>query len=271
MSRIGCLLLVVGVLTWLAAPAQAQWGRQPLRMPDVPVAKTGTFEAVNGRMITVVTEENQTWALTVGPATRIKVAGKGKANSLVKGQNVSFSASGSGKTEKISTISVVLPLGQMGMGMGMGFGPAPNAGPGPKPGSKLGKNAGGADLGGADAGGSSDGSGVVNKVTKSMVFISVNGKKARGYELPDDVEVTFDMDGLAALEFVPQGAKIDFKGTAKSNPPRVEVSEVKIEIVPVEGRKKPAHKLPHAKPKKGGNDSLDATAGTDDEPKKPGA
>jgi hypothetical protein len=263
MSRIGCLLLMVGVLTWLAVPAQAQWGRQPPKLPEIPVSKTGTVEGVNGPVIEVATDDNQTWYLQVKPTTKVKVTGKGKANSLVKGQNVSFSASGSGKMEKISTISVVLPLGQMGMGMG----PAPNAGPGPKPGSKLGKNPGGADLSGADAGGSSDGSGVVSKVTKSMVFLSVNGKKARGYELPDDVEVTFDMDGPAALEFVPQGAKIDFKGKAQGAFPKAVVDDVKIEVVPVEGRKKPAHKLPHAKPKKGGDDSLDA--GTDEEPKKP--
>ncbi len=262
MSRIGCLLLMVGVLTWLAAPAQAQWGRQPPKLPEIPVSKTGTIEAVNGLMIQVVTDDNQHWYLQVKPITKVKVTGKGKASSLVKGQNVSFSASGSGKMEKISTLSVVLASGQMGMGIGTN--PAPEH----KPGGRLGKNPGGAEPGGADAGG--DGTGVVNKVTKSAVQLMVNGKK-RSYELPDDLEVTFDMDGPAALEFVPQGAKIDFKGKAQGNFPRAVVDEVKIEVVPVEGRtaKKPVHKSLHAKPKKGGDDSLDATAGTDDEPKKP--
>jgi hypothetical protein len=266
MSRIGRLLLMVGVLTWLAAPAAAQRGWQPPKLPEIPVSKTGTIEAVNGLVIQVMTDDNQTWYLQVKPITKVKVTGKGKANSLVKGQNVSFSASGSGKMEKISTLSVVLASGQMGMGIG----PAPNVGPGPKPGSKLGKNPGGADLTGADAGGSSDGSGVVNKVTKSAVQLMVNGKK-RSYELPDDLEVTFDMDGPAALEFVPQGAKIDFKGKAQGNFPRAVVDDVKIEVVPVEGRtgKKPVHKPLHAKPKKGGDDQPDAAAGTDDEPKKP--
>jgi hypothetical protein len=266
MLRIGRLLLMVGVLTWLAVPAQAQnpWARRPPQMPDVPVDRTGTIEAVNGPMIQVTTDDNQTLVLSVRPTTKVKVTGKGKASSLVKGQTVSFSASGSGKMEKISTLAVVLPSGQMGPG------PAANPAPGPKPGSKLGKNPGGAE---ADAGGSSDGTGVVSRVTKSMVFLSVNGKKARGYELPDDVEVTFDLDGPAALEFVPPGAKIEFKGTAKSNPPRVELAEVKVEVVPVEGRsgKHALHKAPKVKPKKGGDDKLDAAGADGDkpEPKKP--
>ncbi len=263
---------MVGVLTWLATPLQAQWGRQP-RMPEVPVSKSGTIEAVNvaanGVMVQVGTEDNQTWLLQVKPTAKVKVTGKGNGSCLVPGQNISFSANFSGKkgaaTEKISKISVVTPLDQMPMGMGIGM--APNAGPaakpGPKAGSKLGKNAGGADLAGADAGGPSDVTGVVTKVTKSRVSLTVDGKK-RTIELAEDVEVSFDLDGAAALGSVGPGAKIDFKGKAMGNFPRAVVDDVKVEVVPGESRKKPAHKLPHAKSKKGGDDQTDA-AGTDDE------
>jgi hypothetical protein len=236
---------------------------------------SGTIEAVNasatGVMIQVSTQDNQTWYLQVKPMAKVKVTGKGNASSLVPGQNVNYSGSAGDKkgaaTEKISKLSVILPQGQMGMGVGMG----PNAGPGPKPGSKLGKNQGAADLVGADAGGSSDVTGVVSKVGKgNRVSLTVNGKK-RTIELADDVEVSFNMEGPAALEFVGPGAKIEFKGKAMGNFPRAVVDDVTVEIVPGDSHpgKKLAHKPLHTKSKKGGDD-LDAAADDDKpEPKKP--
>ena len=272
MARIGRLLLMVGVLSWLAAPVQAQnrfqQGRQPPKMPEVPVSKSGVVEGVsvtaNGVMIEVKTEDNQNWYLQVKPEAKVKVTGKGDASSLVKGQNVSFSASGGGKMEKISQLSVVTPLDQMGVGA--------NAGPGPKPAAKPGKKPSGADLAGADAGGTSDGTGVVVRAPRSaaqpMIQLMVNGKR-RTYELSEGLEVTFDLDGPGALTSVGPGAKIDFKGKGMGNLPQAVVDDIKIEVVPGESRKKPAHKLPHAKSKKGGDDQADA-AGTDDEkPAKP--
>jgi hypothetical protein len=281
MARIGRLLLMVGVLTWLATAAQAQYpfqrGRQPPKLPERPISMSGTIQGVNvtatGVMVEVETEDHQTWLLQVNPTAKVKVTGKGNANSLFPGQNVSFSANIGGKkgtvTEKISKLSVVTPLDQMpmGVGMGMGMGPGPNAGPGPKSGAKTGKKPSGADLAGADAGGPSDVTGVINKVTKSKVSITVEGKKRpMTIELADDVEVTFDLDGPAALGSVGQGAKIDFKGKAQGNFPRAIADDVKVEVVPGESRagKKAAHKLPHAKSKKGGDDQPDA-AGADDE------
>jgi hypothetical protein len=267
MARISRLLLVVGVLTWPAAWAQAQWRPQP-HLPEVPVSKTGTIESVSGLMIQVTTEDNQSWVLTVRPNAKVKITGKGNANSLAPGQTVSFSATISGKkiTEKVSKIAVVTPPDQMPMAVGM----APNPGPEPKqPKSKVGKNA-GADVG--DSSGPSEITGEVVKAMKNRVSLKVNGKKQM-IELADDVEVTFDLDGPAALASVNPGAKIEFKGKGQGNFPRAVVDDVKVEVVPAEAHSgKHVGKKPlHAKSKKSGDDSLDAT-GTDDEkpqPKKP--
>ena len=260
MARIGRLLLVVGVMTWLAAPVQAQlWQRPQPRMPEKDVSKTGTVESVNGNMIQVTTDDNQSWMLTVKPNAKVKITGKGNASSLVPGQTVSFSATLSGKkiTEKISKLAVVSSADQGPLIGGMG----PNASPKPKPASKLGKNA-GADP--ADAGGPSDMTGEVVKVTKSRLSLLVNGRK-QNVELADDVEVSFDLEGPAALSSVGSGAKIEFKGKGQGNFPRAMVDDVKIEVVPVESHPKHAgHKPTHVKSKKGADD-LDASAGTDDE------
>ena len=272
MVRFGRLLLVVGILTWLALPALAQFpqqrGRpQQPRLPETPISSKGTIQAVNagpaGVMIEVATEENnQTWLLQVGPNAKVKVSGKGNASSLVKGQNVSFSANANGKKEVISKLAVVLPGGgQTGM--------MPSGGPGPaaKP-AKPGKKPAGAEAAGAEAGGLSEGTGVVVRAPKSaaisMIQLMVNGKK-RMYELPEDVEVTFDMEGPAALEFVGPGAKIEFKGKRQGQYFRAVVENVTVEVVPAEAHagKKLVKKPLHAKSKKGGDDSLDAPA--DDE------
>jgi hypothetical protein len=270
MARIGRLLLLVGVSTWLAAPAQAQmWGRPQPKMPETQVNNTGTIESVNGSMITVTTGDNQTWSLYLKRDTKVKVTGKGNASSLAPGQNVSFSATASGKrgtiTEKISKISVVTSPDQMPMAGGMGL----NAGPEPKqPKSKLGKNA-GTDV--ADAGGPTEMTGVVSRVVKNRVTLTVNGRK-QIIELADDVEVAFDLEGVAALASVSPGAKIEFKGKGQGNLPRAVVDDVKVEVVPGEAHagKHTGHKPLHAKSKKSSDDQPDA--GTDDtkpEPKKP--
>jgi hypothetical protein len=270
MARIGRLLLVVGVLTWLAAPALAQMWRPQPRMPEVQVSKTGTIDSVSLPMVQVTTDDNQNWVLTVNAKTKVKITGKGNASSLAPGQTVSFSATVSGKkiTEKISKIAVITPADQMPMAMGVGM--APNPGPEPKqPKSKLGKNPGG-DAG--DSGGPTEITGEVVKAMKNRVSLKVNGKK-QTIELADDVEVTFDLDGPAALGSVSPGAKIEFKGKGQGNFPRAVVDDVKVEVVPGEAHagKHPAHKSPKAKSKKLGDDQPDA-AGTDDEkpqPKKP--
>jgi hypothetical protein len=267
MARIARLLLVVGVTTWLAAPVQAQlpWQRQQPRMPEKDVSKTGTIESVNNMMIQVTTDDNQNWMLTVKPTAKVKITGKGNASSLVPGQTVSFSATLSGKkiTEKISKLAVVSSGDQGPLAGGMGA----NAGPKPKPGSKLGKNA-GADP--ADAGGPSDMTGEVVKVAKNRLSLLVNGRK-QNVELADDVEVSFDLEGAAALSSVGPGAKIEFKGKGQGNFSRAMVDDVKIEVVPAESHgKHAAHKTTRVKSKKGADD-LDA-AGTDDdksETKKP--
>jgi hypothetical protein len=229
-------------------------------MPEKDIKNmTGTVESVGNMMLEVKTDDNQTWTLMVKPNAKVKITGKGNANSLCPGQTISFSATVSGKkiTEKISKIAVVTSGGGGEMG--------PMAGnEKPKPHSKLGKNA-----EPSDSGGPTEMTGEVVKVTKSRLSLTVNGKKTN-VELADDLEVTFDLEGPAALSSVSPGAKIDFSGKGQGNFPRAMVEDVKIEIVPGEAHagkhapKKPAH----TKAKKSADD-LDASSGSDDEPKKP--